>query len=92
MTRIGNRLGLSSKLNLSILVMAIPIFLLSMGLLFLKSRNDIFQKGEQSAFSALNTSMQQVRKYMLAVETATNSNLWLIEDADGHFEPYREAE
>ena len=84
MTRIGNRLGLSSKLNLSILVMAIPIFLLSMGLLFLKSRNDIFQKGEQSAFSALNTSMQQVRKYMLAVETATNSNLWLIEE---NFQP-----
>ena len=84
MTRIGNRLGLSSKLNLSILVMAIPIFLLSMGLLFLKSRNDIFQEGEQSAFSALNTSMQQVRKYMMAVETATNSNLWLIEE---NFQP-----
>ena len=84
MTRIGNRLGLSSKLNLSILVMAIPIFLLSMGLLFLKSRNDIYQEGEQSAFSALNTSMQQVRKYMLAVETATNSNLWLIEE---NFQP-----
>ena len=84
MTKIGNRLGLSSKLNLSILVMAIPIFLLSMGLLFLKSRNDIFQEGEQSAFSALNTSMQQVRKYMLAVETATNSNLWLIEE---NFQP-----
>ena len=84
MTRIGNRLGLSSKLNLSILVMAIPIFLLSMGLLFLQSRNDIFQEGEQSAFSALNTSMQQVRKYMLAVETATNSNLWLIEE---NFQP-----
>ena len=84
MTKIGNRLGLSSKLNLSILVMAIPIFLLSMGLLFLKSRNDIYQEGEQSAFSALNTSMQQVRKYMLAVETATNSNLWLIEE---NFQP-----
>ena len=84
MTKIGNRLGLSSKLNLSILVMAIPIFLLSMGLLFLKSRNDIFQEGEQSAFSALNTSMQQVRKYMMAVETATNSNLWLIEE---NFQP-----
>jgi signal transduction histidine kinase len=64
--------------------MAIPIFLLSMGLLFLKSRNDIFQEGEQSAFSALNTSMQQVRKYMMAVETATNSNLWLIEE---NFQP-----
>ena len=84
MTKIGNRLGLSSKLNLSILVMAIPIFLLSMGLLFLKSRNDIYQEGEQSAFSALNTSMQQVRKYMMAVETATNSNLWLIEE---NFQP-----
>ena len=84
MTKIGNSLGLSSKLNLSILVMAIPIFLLSMGLLFLKSRNDIFQEGEQSAFSALNTSMQQVRKYMMAVETATNSNLWLIEE---NFQP-----
>ena len=46
MTKIGNRLGLSSKLNLSILVMAIPIFLLAMGLLFLKSRNDIYQEGE----------------------------------------------
>lgn len=64
--------------------MAIPIFLLSMGLLFLKSRNDIFKEGEESAFSALNTSMQQVRKYMMAVETATNSNLWLIKE---NFQP-----
>lgn len=84
MTKIGNSLSLSAKLNLSILVMAIPIFLLSMGLLFLKSRNDIFKEGEESAFSALNTSMQQVRKYMMAVETATNSNLWLIKE---NFQP-----
>ena len=84
MKKTSNGLSLSTKLNLSILVMAIPFFLLSMGLFFLQSRNDIFQEGEQSAFSALNTSMQHVRKYMMTVETATNSNLWLIEE---NFQP-----
>ena len=84
MKKTSNGLSLSTKLNLSILVMAIPFFLLSMGLFFLQSRNGIFQEGEQSAFSALNTSMQHVRKYMMTVETATNSNLWLIEE---NFQP-----
>ena len=75
---------MSKKLNLSILLLAIPIFLLSLGLLFLQSRKVIYQEARECAFSSLNTSVQRVRNHMTTVETATNANLWLIEE---HFEP-----
>ena len=64
--------------------MAIPIFLVSMGFLFIQSRKAIYQEAKESAFSALNTSEQRVRNYMMTVETATNSNQWLAEE---YFEP-----
>ena len=75
---------MSKKLNLSILLLAIPIFLLSLGLLFQQSRKVIYQEAKECAFSSLNTSVQRVRNHMTTVETATNANLWLIEE---HFEP-----
>lgn len=75
---------MSKKLNLSILLLAIPIFLLSLGLLFLQSRRVIYQEAKECASSALNTSVQRIRNHMTTVETATNANLWLIEE---HFEP-----
>ncbi len=79
-----SKVNLSSKLTLSILLMAIPIFLLSIGLLFQQSRKAIYQEATETANSALNTSIQRVRNYMMTVETATNSNQWLVEE---HFVP-----
>lgn len=72
------RQSLSTKLSLSILLMAVPIFVLSLGILFLQSRNNVKQEARDKAVSALTTTMQRLNLYLGAVETATNSNDWLV--------------
>ena len=72
------RQSLSWKLSLGILLMAMPIFVLSIGLLFLQSRNLVRQEATKHACSVLNTTMQRINRYMEIVETATDINDWEI--------------
>lgn len=72
------RKSLSSKLSLSILLLAIPIFVLSLGILFVQSRNNVKKEATEHAKSVLNTTMQRVNRYMIAVETATDINDWKV--------------
>lgn len=71
--------SLQTKLGLGILLLAIPVFVLSLGLLFVQSRNYIRQEASEHAHSLLNTRMHSVKKYLLTVETAANANAWFIE-------------
>lgn len=75
---ISIRKSLSLKLSLSLLLMAIPIFLLSLGILFVQSRRIIKEEATEHAVSVLNTTTQRICRYLNAVETATNANDWLI--------------
>ena len=72
------RKSLSSKLSLGILLMAVPIFVVSLGLLFLKSRNYVRQEAMERANSVLNTTTLRINRFVGAVETATDVNEWLI--------------
>ena len=74
------RHSLSTKLSLSILLLAIPIFILSLGILFLQSRYFIRQEASERANSLLNKTLQHVRNFMTTIETATNANMWLLEE------------
>lgn len=74
------RKGLSTRLSLGILLLAAPIFVLSLGILYLQSRYFIHEEANERAVSVLGTTMQRVRNYMATIETATNSNLWLVEE------------
>ena len=71
--------SLQSKLSTGILLMAIPVFLLSLGILFAQSRDFIRQEANEHASSLLSSAMHRVKKYLLATETATNASVWLIE-------------
>ncbi len=71
------RKSLSSKLGLSILLLAIPIFVLSLGILFEQSRNNIKKEATQLATEVLSNTTQRVCRHLYTVETATNSNDWL---------------
>ena len=71
--------SLQTKLGLGILLMAIPIFVLSLGLLFIQSRKYIRNEANEHATSLLNTRMHRIKKYLLTVETAANANTWFIE-------------
>lgn len=74
------RKGLSTRLSLGILLLAAPIFVLSLGIIYLQSRYFIHEEANERAVRVLGTTMQRVRNYMATIETATNSNLWLVEE------------
>ncbi|MBQ8154361.1 MAG: HAMP domain-containing protein [Prevotella sp.] len=72
------RQSLSLKLSISVLLMTTVIFLTSLGILFVASRRNIRQESVEHAASVLNNVEQGVRRYLNMVETATNSNTWLV--------------
>ncbi len=70
--------SLSWKLSLGILLMAIPIFLLSIGILFSQSRDKVKKEATMHAASVVNTTMQHFTRFMEIVETATDVNDWEV--------------
>ena len=72
------RQSLSLKLSLGILLMALPIFILSIGVLFERSSNNIKNEATQHVSSLLNTTMQRIYRSMDIVETATDINDWEV--------------
>ena len=72
------RQSLSWKLSLGILLMAMPIFLLSIGILYEQSKERIKEEAMKHAASVLNTQMQRIHRAMNIVETATDVNDWEV--------------
>ena len=72
--------SLSRKLSVTIILMAVPIFVLAMGIFYFWSRELYHQKSAERVFSIQRTAMQRIVKYMGAVETAAKSNSWLLEE------------
>ena len=68
------------KLNLGILLMVVPIFVVTLGILFIQSRKHIKDEAMERATSELNTTMQRVLRYIGTVETATNISAWMVEE------------
>ena len=75
------RRSLSSKLSIVILLLAVPIFTLSLGVLFTQSRHLIRAEAVGRANSVLSATMQRVNRHLMTIETATNANAWLVEQS-----------
>ena len=71
--------SLRLKLSTGILLMAVPIFVLALHVMFVQSRKFIRQEADEHASSLLNTTMHHMKKYMLTTEMATNANTWFVE-------------
>ena len=69
----------SSKLSLGIILLAVPIFIISLGILYSQSRHMILDEALGRANSVLNTTMQRLNRHLITIETATNVNRWVIE-------------
>ena len=65
---------LSAKLSLGVLILAIPVFIASLGILFVKSSENIRKEAAEHAESVLNTSMHRIERHLNALVTATNVN------------------
>ena len=55
---------LSRKLSVGVMLMAAPIFVVALGILYLQSRYLIHQEAMESSRSQLNISLQRVINYM----------------------------
>lgn len=69
----------SSKLSLGIILLTVPIFIISLGILYSQSRHMILDEALGRANSVLNTTMQRLNRHLITIETATNVNRWVIE-------------
>ncbi len=72
------RRSLSTKLTVSFLLLTIPVFMLTLGSLFIQSRFLVKQEATERVSSSLNTSLQRVSTYLRTLETATNANAWMV--------------
>ena len=72
------RRSFSAKLSLGILLLAAPIFVISLGMLFTQSRQMIRSEATGHANSVLNATMQRIYRNLATIETATEANSWLI--------------
>lgn len=68
------RQSLSWKLSLGIVLMAIPIFALSLHILYYQSRHNVKDVAMQHASSELSTTMLKLVRTMEIVETATDAS------------------
>ena len=65
---------------MGIILLAMPIFILSIGTLFYQSRNLIHEEVLSSNTNMLDKGLYQVCSYMSTIETAVNSNAWMMEE------------
>ena len=71
---------LSARLSIGITLLAAPIFVLALGILFLYSRHLIEQETVKHATGTRHTTAQRVKTTMELVENAINSSSWLLEE------------
>lgn len=74
------RQSLSLKLSLSILLMAVTIFVVSLGVLYHQSLNNVKREAMERATMVLTTTVERVNQYLSTVETATNANDWMVKE------------
>lgn len=75
------RKSFSNKLSICIILLAVPIFIISLSILYSQSRRMILDEALGRANSMLNTTMQRLNRHLITFETAININSWLIEQS-----------
>lgn len=78
---INIRRSFSKKLSVALFLLAVPIFVVSLGVLFTQSRQIIRNEAIGHASSVLGATMQQLRRNLITIETGTNANLWQVEQS-----------
>lgn len=75
------RRSFSTKLSLWILLLTVPVFFASVGLLFRQSHRMIYAESVERANGALIVSMQHFNRYLTSIESVTNTYGWIIESS-----------
>lgn len=75
---------LSKRLSRTIMFLAVPLFVLSLGFFYQFTRELLQKEAVQRSHTILSTTVQLVENYLSAIETAAKSNAWMLEE---HFNP-----
>lgn len=73
------RKSFANKLSVALLILAAPIFVISLGVLFTQSRHIIRNEAIGHANSVLGATMQQLERSFITIETAANTYCWQAE-------------
>lgn len=71
---------LAKKIGITLFLLAFPLFVLCLGFFFNHVQVLLHEKALERTSSILNTTMLNVVRFMNAVQTAANSNAWLVEE------------
>lgn len=75
------RRSFSAKVILWVLLIAVPVFLASVGVLFWQSHKLIRAEAVERATGVLNGAMHRINRHLITAETATNTNAWMVEQS-----------
>ena len=78
---ISIRRSFSAKVILWVLLLAVPVFLASVGVLFWQSHKLIRKEAVDRASGVLSCAMHRINRYLITAEVATNTNAWLVEQS-----------
>ena len=73
--------SLSRKLCIRIMWLAVPAFILALGLFYLQSRYLIRKEAIDRSNSILQAAIQRVGNYTRTIEVSVNANAWLLEES-----------
>lgn len=79
------RRTLSKRLSRTIMLLAVPLFVLSLGLFYQYARELLHKEAMQRSRTILSTTERLVENYLSTIETAARSNVWMFEE---NFSPY----
>ena len=80
MRMIKVRRSFSAKISLWVLLLTVPIFIGSLGLLYMQSRQLVRDEAVDRAHGVLNASMQRISRYLITTETTANAYCWKVEE------------
>ena len=63
-----------------VLLLAVPVFFASVGVLFWQSRKMVRTESVERANGVLSNTLQRINRYLITAETATNINAWQVEE------------
>ena len=79
MVRMKIRRSFSTKLSIWILLLTLPVFFASVGLLFRRTHRMIHVEAVERANGVLDASLQHINRYLITTETVANTYCWIIE-------------
>ena len=75
------RRSFSAKVIMWVLLLAVPVFLASVGVLFWQSHKLIRAEAVDKASNVLACAMHRINRYLITTKTASHTNAWIVEQS-----------